>query len=392
MAKAMTGKRRARNRNLPAGLYKLPNGSFYTRHPMTRKAVYYGTTNESEAKAIHAPVWLQWQQDRINSKATAIVENTRAAADPRGSETFAGFCTRFRQDVLPALLKRDGKPLSMKTRADYDRMLRNQVEPWKGFDSRLKALTVDDFRSFLSQWIGSPNFYNYARALLIRVVDHAVDTGRLSLNPVRDITKRPVGKRDALITDDEYLRITGQLDEAVARACDLLYLVSHNPVDVLGLREDQILAGSRQDNGRDRPTIEIRFERQKTHVAVELWDWADSDLWQLIDWFRQRKRAQGMIGPHLVVYGTDSKRSLIGKPFSVGYVSKHFSAAVVAAGLPKGQYTLRDLRPKGLTDDFRIGGDSDKGGHKTDQMKRHYRRGLPMRAKNNLSLLREKNA
>lgn len=91
----------------------------------------------------------------------------------------------------------------------------------------------------------------------------------------------------------------------------------------------------------------------------------------------------------MFVYGNDSRRRSAGEPVSVAYVSRAFAKGVTAAGFEKGTYTLRDLRPKGLTDEYLTAGDSDKGGHKTEAMKRHYRRvELPMRAKNNLRLLR----
>src|SRR5690554_2118156 len=38
-----------------------------------------------------------------------------------------------------------------------------------------------------------------------------------------------------------------------------------------------------------------------------------------------------------------------------------------------GQYQLRDLRKKGLTDEFVSQGENNKGGHQTEAMRRHYR-------------------
>lgn len=36
-------------------------------------------------------------------------------------------------------------------------------------------------------------------------------------------------------------------------------------------------------------------------------------------------------------------------------------------------YQLRDLRKKGLTDEFVSQGENDKGGHETEAMRKHYR-------------------
>ena len=56
----------------------------------------------------------------------------------------------------------------------------------------------------------------------------------------------------------------------------------------------------------------------------------------------------------------------------------------------QGRYTLRDLRKKGLTDEARIAGKAtNKGGHKTEQMREYYVvGGLPQRARSNLAVLR----
>ncbi len=87
-------------------------------------------------------------------------------------------------------------------------------------------------------------------------------------------------------------------------------------------------------------------------------------------------------------------RRFIGQRITVGYLSGLFTEAAKETRVrvknettgKRVRPTLRDLRPKALTDEFVVGGDSDKGGHKTEAMKRHYRRKrLPMRAKNRLS-------
>ena len=55
-------------------------------------------------------------------------------------------------------------------------------------------------------------------------------------------------------------------------------------------------------------------------------------------------------------------------------------------------YTLRDLRPKALTDEAEIAGcATNKGAHVTEHMRRHYvKRHLDVRVKNNLKRVRPK--
>lgn len=393
MRKTRMGRKRlARNRKLMDWLYRRDNGAFYAKHPLTGKSVTIPTKDQNEARTIYAPIYARWLQDVLEAKAKHLADRIRVAESPAGGQSFAAFCADFREKVLPTLVKKNGQPLARKTWADYERMLRNQIEPAAAFASPIVSITTQTLRQYLSQWIGAPTYYNYMRTILTRVWVYAVDCGAVASNPMDGITKRPVGKRTAYVSNDDYVRILAQLDEFPARACDLLYLVSHNPVDVLNLQESQVTSGEREDpaTGERRATVEIALKRNKTTVAVEIWDWADGDLATTVEWFRARKRAQKIVSQHLVVYGTDSRRRSIGTPVSVEYVSRRFAQAVVAAGLPKGSYTLRDLRPKGLTDEFLAAGDSDKGGHKTEAMKRHYRRvELPMLAKNNLHLLRQ---
>ena len=189
-----------------------------------------------------------------------------------------------------------------------------------------------------------------------------------------DVKRRGVAPSTTYITDDHYVRIRDALpEEWFKRACDLIYLLSHRPGGVLSLRETDIV-----DN-------EICFTTRKTDQDMEIE--ANSDLIETIEWFRAWKRQQNIHSPHLVCYPRHMARRFIGKPVPVEYLSRRFTDAVETAGFARGTYTLRDLRPKGLTDEFEVAGDSDKGGHKTETMKCRYRRKrLPMRAKSNLKL------
>lgn len=170
----------------------------------------------------------------------------------------------------------------------------------------------------------------------------------------------------------DYMAVTALLpEEWHRRVCDLIYLLSHRPGDILRLREIDIKCN------------EIHFiaRKNKQPMVIEM----NADLADTIDWFRQWKLKQGIHSPLIICHPLGGKRNLIANPVSVEYISRRFSAAVIAAGFKGGSYKLLDIRPKGLTDEFLEAGDSDKGGHKTQQMKEHYRRiKLPMRAVSNI--------
>jgi len=239
--------------------------------------------------------------------------------------------------------------------------------------SRLSSAKL--LRKFLSQWLNNPSYYNYVKAVLSKVLETAVDEGLLERNPATDISNRRVPKRDVYLPDNDYIPIMQKLlEEWHVQTCELIYLVSHNPVDVLLLRDANDIKGNK---------IHITRSKTEQDVVIEM----NEDLAATVEWFRRWKRRQGITSPYLICHPLDApRRSMISQPVSVEYISRRFTQAAIAAGFKPGTYTLRDLRAKGLTDEFEIAGDSDKGGHKTEAMKRYYRRiKSPMRAKSNLN-------
>ena len=366
--------RKSGTKDLPAGLYCDPDtGMYYVKRK--GKQASLKTKNKQQALALYAQVRPKWEEREFDQLAERIAVRINRITAPTSAETFSIYAKNWREQILPNVTKKNGAPLATKTRKDYEKMLRRQVESSEHFNVPLSEVTATLLRKFLSNWLDKPNQYNYLKAVISRVLVAAVDEGLLERNPAADVSNRPTKKRDAYLSDDDYIAIVANFSqEWHARACDMLYLLSHRPGDVLQLRESDI-----KEN-------EIHFTTNKNQQAMEVE--MNSDLANTINWFRQWKRKQGINSPHLICHPRTSERGLIGKPVSVEYLSRRFSAAVVAAGLKKGSYTLRDLRPKGLTDEYMIAGDSDKGGHKTEAMKRHYRRvKLPMRAKSNLKRL-----
>jgi hypothetical protein len=372
----MSRPRKPGNKDLPSGLHRDHAGRFYVVHPVSLRKAFLGTKDKHAALTFFRHVQTDWGSEAAEAKAEKIasrVKNVKLSTNP----TLTDYCASFRKEKLPTLTKKNGKPLSKKTRDDYGRMLKNQVE-----NSALLVIPVANvkpslLRKYLASWLDAPSHYNYQKAVLSRVMHSAIDDGLIETNPVSAIVNRPVTARTVYMSDDHYISITGNLEAWQAKACDLLYMISHRPSDVLLLKEDQIVNN------------EVRFTARKNDVdmVIEM----NTDLAEIVGWFKKWKTELKITSPYLIVYPPYSRRSSIGKPISVGYLSRKFAAAVIAAGLEPGTYALRDIRPKGLTDEYLIAGDSDKGGHLTDAMKRRYRRvRLPMRAKNNLRTIWER--
>ncbi len=385
------GRPRKTNKDLPPGLYCYAGRNCYIRMRGELKPVDLGTPDRQEALTIYWEFRRAWDTEQLGKKTEVLAEKLDAAAKNPARRTVAEYTTAWRKDRLPTLLKRNGKPLSPKTRDDYKGMLVNQVETYEPFTSLdIAAIRTKHVRQFLAQWMDSPSFYNYMKSLLSRVLQFAVDEGLLDANPTSDVQRRPVSKREVYCPMEDYMAITKKMAEWEARACDLVYLTSHRPGDVLRLQDREPWV--RYATRKNREVVVVSFKASKNEQAVEIIDAKDREggIHTVLEWFRQWKKNQNLVGHHIVVYPITSRRKSIGKPISVDYLSRRFAEASEAAGFGKGKYTLRDLRKKGLTDEARLAGKAtNKGGHKTEEMREYYVVDeLPQRARNNLAVLR----
>lgn len=384
------------NRDLPPYLYRDAKG-YYLVHPVTRQKARLGSDREL-ALTLHAEEAAHWRGEVAQHRAETLARRLRTAATPREQRTtLAAYCARWRAERLPGLVKRSGEPLGDKTRGDYDRMLRLQIETAEAAATPLANLGPLEVRTLLREWIDSPTFYNYLLAVVSRVLADAVDEGLLAVNPAREVRRRPTGKRKVTVSHEHYAAIMAHLADWQAAACDLIYLLGSRPGDALRLREDDFTEWEaprdvRLEDGRVvRLYGVLRYRAAKTGALVEVE--VNDALHGVLTGMRAWKRAQGLHGAvrHWIVHPADAHRRVRGRPVSVEALSRAFAAALEAAGIPKGTYTLRDLRPTGLTDDAIAGGDGAKGGHKTQAMRDHYRRvELPFRAVNTLATIRRK--
>lgn len=358
-----------RRKDLPPYFRARRSGrGYYLEHPITRECA---TLGDDKAQALA----LYWQlRPEIDAAVAAHRDGVRAAAivrvieaRPRG-ETLRAFLCRWRTDVLPTLVKRGSRAgLGAKTRGDYERMLRNQLEPLEGAAIELARADAQALRALLSPWLEQPHTYNYLRAVLTRALQHAVDAGVLGTNPMRSIEPRAKPRRDAYVTDSDYVAITDGMTEYARRACDLLYLLATRPSDGLGLRVGSLVT---TDAGTS-----IRFRAAKNGEEQELT--GNPALAEVLEWWRVWRSEHAPLSPYLLVHPRTAHRKLASRPITTDWLSRQFAAAAAKATLP---YTLRDLRPKSITDEHLAGNDDNKGGH-TEAMRRRYTRvRLPTRA------------
>jgi len=292
--------------------------------------------------------------------------------------TLADLAKEYREKWLEKAVTRKGKSLGDNTRRTYLNYLKNiehapdlqvAIETFRDSDRGLGIL-----RAHLKDWLDHPKTYNYRLSCLSRVFRYAVDLGLLSRNPCGDIERKPAVDRDVYMTDEHFIaiknKLTAMYHEVYARACDWLYLISGRPSDMLGVKESRI----------SETVVEYFAGKNQQLVHVE----RDEEIDSLINWFRQYKGLHGINSPYLIVHPLEAKRNLGGKPISREMLYRYLKKAMIAAKLPA--YTLRDLRPKALTDEaLNAGMSTNKGAHLTEQMRNHYvKKKIAVQVKNTL--------
>lgn len=393
------------------GLYRRRrDGIFYVRHPFTRKQGSLQTDDKETAIRRWAILQQIWEEERRAFDAELMAGNLSMCdpIDEANRITLRKYLHTWRTEHLghsvidgrtkwgkcTVFAKRGnnrGKPIALSTRTDYASDAQ-QLEASEGSDFLLADPQIlRRIRRLLSGWHTKPTHYNGLRNTLSRVFSNAVQDGLIDRNPMVDIEKLIEPKREVLIPDEVYADITTRLcvhnhnrrtkdGTWRAKICDLIYMMSQQPIDVFGLKEEQI----KDDEGEFG---EIHFARHKTGVAIALE--MNQDLRELIDWFREWKRAQDIISPYLMVYPRYFDFRSRTKPVRHRYIQGVWAEACEEAGY-KGHYQLRDLRKKGLTDEFVSQGENNKGGHETEAMRKHYRLiRPPERSKSTLKSLRD---
>lgn len=313
----------------------------------------------------------------------------------------ADFIKLWRRDILEAgklrvkIKRNQGKLVSPRTVEDY-RAQALQLEDSP--DSQFPLSDPDALRRLrrlLAPWVTKPTHYNHLKAVLGRVYDHAVSTGLVDRNPMKDIDKQAVSRREVMIAEDVYLAITQQLitheycrkshdGEWRVRVCDLMYMLSQQPIDVFGIQLNQI----------DFVANEIVLARHKTKVEGVIT--MNDDLRETVEWllnWRKQQLGSGKVVPlhdeqSLLIYPRYMGKRVRFKAVQHRTFSEWWRQAATKAGYP-GQYWLMDLRKTGLTKEYLLQGENDKGLHETQAMKDHYRLvKLPKRSINTLTRIK----
>jgi len=133
--------RKKGNKDLPTGLYRdSATGVFYIK--WKGKQLSLETKDKKEALELYAIVRAKWEEQDLEKQATRIAARLKRIIVVGRDKSFADYCAYWRKKVLPRATKKNGKPLAPKTRGDYGRMLRYQVEPSEHFATGLSEVSA----------------------------------------------------------------------------------------------------------------------------------------------------------------------------------------------------------------------------------------------------------
>lgn len=401
------------------GLGRYKDGRYYIQHPTTGRQASLGTRDLGQAKRLWAAIRVRWESESTDAVAEKVAQKLAGLDTPksRGADIhLSDYLRQWREEVLGYIKNPDGSvklvqchltakrgkargvsAIAEPTRRDYGTdCLQLEASPAARFPMAAKN-APERIRQLLAPWITRPTHYNGLRNTLNRVFSHAIQTGVISRNPMRDIEKVVEPKRLVKIPDEAFAAITTRLmthqlnkrtfdGEWRARICDMIYMFSQQPIDVFGLQESNI-HNHLGDWG------EIHFTRHKTKNpgVIEM----NRELRELVEWFRDFKRREGIISPALMVYPRYMDKRSRGKPVQHRTIGTWWAEACIECGYTTTDhngntvalYQLRDLRKRGLTDEAKkAGGATNKGIHDTEAMRIHYVLDVPpKRAVNTLT-------
>lgn len=398
---------RSTNRELSKypGLYIKPYGVYYVRHPVTKRHLSLETRDKQVAIRRWSVLNARWEMEKSEHNTDAWAEKVVALSEPKPKAKDAvpllsdylhywrtellghhknedGSITWGETKIKTLRGKSKGKPVSGSTRRDLAVDAR-QLEREDNAKFPLDDPKLNQkIRKLLAGWLEKARRYNSLRNTLSRVLLTAVEEGVIDRNPMTDIRKAIEEDREVLVPDDAYLAITEQISVHTyygktmdgvwrAKVCDMVYMLSQQPIDVFGIKESQGEVYDKPvetDDGLSYGVV--RFARHKTDVGVDLE--MNEDLANLWRWFQAFKREQQIVSEYLMVYPRYLGMRSRAKPVLHDYIARAWAEAAKDVGLG-GQYQLRDLRKKGLTEEFVSQGENDKGGHTTEAMRNHYR-------------------
>lgn len=369
------GRPRTKHKDLPPGLEPPTRAGCYRMpHPITGKRMSLKTKDKTQA------IDRYWKiKARYEDEVTAALAERALYG---GGQPLKEIAKTYRETLLPQALNNRGKKLDPGTEKIY----RNYLKNLEASDIGKRPVTLFSHpdhgpqvvREYLSQWLGQPKTYNNRKSCLSKLFDHCIDKGLIQRNPCQVIKNKLTTPDETYIEDAHYVLIVDKLQElygeVYAMAVDWLYLVSGRPTNMLNVIDKDI-----------GEAIYYYATKNDQPVIVEM----DPELAKIVVWFRDYKRKEGIVSKYLIVHPRSAGSKLRGKVITTEQLYRRFKDAAKQVEL--GQYTLRHIRPKALTDEAVLAGQAtNKGAHKTQAMRERYvKQQIPVRVQNNLKRIKE---
>lgn len=279
----------------------------------------------------------------------AEFERDRAAeSKAREVITFKHIADRYLVDVVPQK--------SAATQKDNLRELKNLLEFFNDPPAPLDSIQPQHVRQYLSWRSSAPVRANREKALLSAIWNFAREMGYTSLsNPCAGVKGNKEKGRDVYIEDSLYLAVYENSSAGLRDAMDLAYLTGQRITDMRLMDERDI-----RDN-----QIWVKQGKTSAKRRIEI----VGELALLIERIRLRKEKLPVYSTQLIVNET-------GEAMTTSMLRSRFDKARQAAGIPKSDFQLRDLRAKAGTDKAENSGDilqaRDQLGHTTVTMTEAY--------------------
>lgn len=206
-----------------------------------------------------------------------------------------------------------------------------------------------DIAEFMELYRDTPNMANRMLSVLRFSFDRAARLGMCKVNPCTPVERFKEAKRDRLLTNEEFLRISNAGNDVLKCVMALCYLTAQRINDVLGIKLDDIT-----EQG-------ILFQQAKTGKKLII------KMNPALSEAVEAARSLDLGGVYLLGQKNGEKRGYYG-------VRDLFRRACRASGVKDA--TLHDIRAKALTDAEAEGINPTKlAGHSTQQQTLRYLRG-----------------
>lgn len=270
--------------------------------------------------------------------------------------TFAYVAERYMLEVVPTK--------AHATQKDNARELKNLLLFFNDPPAPLEAIEPQHVSQYLRhRGKTAPVRANREKALLSSIWNFARTSGYTSLaNPCAGVKGHKESGRDVYIEDDLLASAYKYADQPLRDALDLFYLTGQRIADTLKMDERDIRDGK----------LSVQQGKTGAKRRIEI----IGELKVVIDRIMLRKIGHRIRSTRLVVMED-------GQAITTSMLRGRFDAAREAAGIPKAEFQMRDLRAKAATDKEELTGNilqaRDQLGHTTVGMTEQYirqRKGL----------------